>query len=168
MCQASVPACSLPSAQHLGGHLTPLTAHFCASSRAPRSTATASRIHRQWRHGVGISVQSRRRHGRPQGVHLGHVGRREAIRAGGSHCTSGRSLPARHPNVVRVFGGGRCPTTGYLYLIMELVRGTTNLRLTPSFPREMVSGVIGESRTVRDTRRTQVPIAPVSLESLLR
>jgi serine/threonine protein kinase len=47
-----------------------------------------------------------------------------------------------HQNVVRVFGGGRCPTTGYLYLIMELVRGATIAELTPSFPRELITRVI--------------------------
>jgi len=50
--------------------------------------------------------------------------------------------PARSPTSFAYSAGGRCPTTGYLYLIMELVRGTTIAELTPSFPREMVSGVI--------------------------
>jgi serine/threonine protein kinase len=46
------------------------------------------------------------------------------------------------PHLVKIFGGGNCSETGYLYVVMELIPHPALTALIPAFPRDRIGPVI--------------------------
>jgi serine/threonine protein kinase len=76
-----------------------------------------------------------------------------------------------HPNLVRIFDGGECPRTGYLFVAMELVEGPVLASILASIPREkmwpLISQVASAARFLetlnlvhRDIKPENIAISP--------
>jgi eukaryotic-like serine/threonine-protein kinase len=49
-----------------------------------------------------------------------------------------------HPNLVRIFDGGECETTGYLYLVMEFIEAPDLASVIERVPRDRIRPIIAQ------------------------
>jgi serine/threonine protein kinase len=50
----------------------------------------------------------------------------------------------QQPHLVKIFDGGKCDQTGYLFVAMELLAHPELSTLVPVFPREQIGPIIGQ------------------------
>lgn len=50
----------------------------------------------------------------------------------------------RHPNLVQVFDGGECPTSGHLFVVMELIDAPNLAEVLADVPRDAIRSIVAQ------------------------